>query len=115
MNELITREMVETGVASDYVLNKIEEYKTAVEWMDTFKYEFQKFCEENGLKKWETDYFNMNYIGLTFQNRVNTNKMKNSSIYVIDGETGELVEVNAYDYFLTKSPMKAHVTYKEKK
>lgn len=115
MNEVITKDMVEHGIVPEVIFDKLEEYKTALEWMDTFKYKFQKFCEENGFTKWETDYFMMNYIGETESVRVDTQRMKTTPVYVLNAETGELEEVNAYEYFTKKSKVKAHVTYKEKK
>ena len=115
MNDLVTKEMLEVGAVSDEVLDKLEEYKTLNEWFDTFKFEFKKACEEYGIKKWETDYFLMNYIEDTFTKRVDTNRMKNENIYVVNAESGELEEANAYEYFSKPSLSKAHVTYKEKK
>lgn len=115
MNEVITKDMVEHGIVPEAIFDKLEEYKTALEWMDTFKYKFQKFCEENGFTKWETDYFMMNYIGETESVRVDTSRMKTTPVYVLNAETGELEEVNAYEFFTKKSKVKAHVTYKEKK
>ena len=113
--ELITKEMLEGGLVPDVIFDKLEEYKTAIEWMETFKYQFKKFCEEQGYNKWETDYFIMNYIGETTSARVDKKLLKSTNIYIINAETGELEEVNAYDYFSTRSIVKAHVTYKEKK
>lgn len=115
MNEIITKEMLDVGFVTDEILDKVEEYKTAVEWMETFKYEFQKFCEEHNYNKWETDYFMMNYVQETTSVRVDTKRMKETNIYVLDALTGELDEVNAYEYFTKKSLVKPHVTYKEKK
>ena len=107
--------MVEHGIVPEVIFDKLEEYKTALEWMDTFKYKFQKFCEENGFNKWETDYFLMNYVGETTSVRVDTQRMKETNIYITDALTGELNEVNAYEFFSKKSVVKPHVTFKEKK
>lgn len=115
MNEIITKEMVEHGIVPEVIFDKLEEYKTAIEWMDTFKFQFQKFCEEQGFNKWETDYFLLNYIGESTSTKVDTKRMKNENIYIIDAVTGEMEEVNAYEYFSKKSIVKPHVTYKEKK
>ena len=115
MNELITKEMLEGGYVPEVIFDKLEEYKTAVEWFETFKYQFKKFCEEHGYSKWETDYFFMNYVGETVSTRVDTQRMKETDIYITDALTGELNEVNAYEFFSKKSVVKPHVTYKEKK
>lgn len=115
MNEIITKEMLDVGFVTDEILDKVEEYKTSCEWMETFKYEFKKFCETHGYNKWETDYFLMNYIGETTSVRVDTQRMKETNVYIADALTGELVEVNAYEFFTKKSIVKPHVTFKEKK
>lgn len=114
-SDLITREMIDVGFVTDEILDKIEEYKASQEWMETFKYEFQKFCNVQGYNKWETDYFILNYIGETTSVRVDTKRMKETNVYILNALTGELEEVNAYDYFTKKSIVKPHVTYKEKK
>ena len=115
MNELITREMLDMGVVTDEILDKYEQYRELSEWMETFKYQFKKFCEEHGYSKWETDYFFMNYVGETVSTRVDTQRMKETDIYIADALTGELNEVNAYEFFSKKSVVKPHVTFKEKK
>lgn len=115
MNEVITKDMIEGGYVPEIIFDKLEDYKTAIEWMETFKFEFQKLCEQYGFNKWETDYFLLNYIGETTSARVDTKRMKETNIYVMDGASGELEEVNAYEFFTKKSIVKAHVTYKEKK
>lgn len=115
MNELITKEFIENGVTTDEVLEKIEQKKYIDEWFDTFKYLFKSYCEEYGFTKWETDYFMMNYVGETSSQKVDVKKMKETKIYIADAGTGEMEEVNAYEFFSYKSPVKAHVTFKEKK
>lgn len=112
---LITREMLELGIVTDEILDKIEEYKASKEWFEIFKHSVQKACEENSIKKWETDYFSMIYIEETKSPKIDTDRMKNTMIYIADAVTGELVEVNAYEFFTKKSAVKAHMTFKEKK
>lgn len=115
MNEVITKDMVEGGYVPEIIFDKLENYKTAIEWMETFKFLFKQFCEETGTKSWETDYFLMNYIAETESARVDTKRMKETNIYVMDAVSGELEEVNAYEFFTKKSVVKAHVSYKEKR
>lgn len=115
MNELITKEFIEKGVTTDEVLEKIEQKKYIDEWFDTFKYLFKTYCEDNGITKWETNYFTMNYIDETMAQKIDIKKMKETDIYVANAETGEMEKVNAYEFFSYRSPVKAHVTFKEKK
>lgn len=114
MNEVITKEMIEGGYVPEVIFDKLEEYKTALEWMETFKFQVKKAMEENGVKKWSTDYFTFDYINETESAKVDTKRMKETNIYVMDAVSGELEEVNAYEFFCKKSTVKAHVTYKEK-
>lgn len=114
MNEVITKEMIEGGYVPEVIFDKLEEYKTAIEWMETFKYLFKTYCEENGVKSWETEYFKMIYVDETESTKIDTKRMKETNIFVMDAVSGELEEVNAYEFFSKKSIVKAHVTYKEK-
>ena len=115
LNELVTKEMLEGGYVPEVIFDKLEEYKSAIEWFDTFKFQVRKAMEENGVKKWSTDYFTFDYINETESAKVDTKRMKETNIYVMDALSGELEEVNAYEFFTKKSVVKAHVTYKEKK
>lgn len=115
MNELVTLEQVQLGTASDEVFDLVENLKTAQEQMDTLKYQFKLLAERTGIKKWETDYFTMVYVEPTTSVRIDTKRMKESSVYVIDAETGELEEVNAYDNFKTSVKKSAYVKFEEKK
>ena len=115
MNEIITKEMLTGGYVPEIIFDKLEDYKTAIEWMETFKFQVKKAMEENGVKKWSTDYFTFDYINETESAKVDTKRMKETNIFVMDALSGELEEVNAYEFFTKKSVVKAHVTYKEKK
>lgn len=115
MNELVTKEMLTGGYVPEVIFDKLEDYKTAMEWMETFKFQVKKAMEENGVKKWSTDYFTFDYINETESAKIDTKRMKETNIYVMDAVSGELEEVNAYEFFTKKSVVKAHVTYKEKK
>ena len=115
MNEVITKEMLTGGYVPEIIFDKLEDYKTAIEWMETFKFQVKKAMEENGVKKWSTDYFTFDYINETESVKVDTKRMKETNIYVMDAVSGELEEVNAYEFFSKKTTVKAHVTYKEKK
>ena len=115
MNELVTLEHIQKGIATEVVFDLVEDYKTAEERMAMLKTELQKLFEQYGIKGWETDCFKFTYIGEAESAKVDTKRMKDTNIYIMNGSTGELEEVNAYEFFSKKSIVKAHVTYKEKK
>ena len=57
----------------------------------------------------------MNYITPKMGIGLDTEKMKESTIWITNAETGELDEVNAYDYFATKKTFRSpYVQVKEK-
>ena len=114
MNELVTKEMLEGGYVPEAIFDKLEEYKSAVEWFDTFKFQVRKAMEQNGIKKWSTDYFDMDFIEEHNSPRVDTKRMKETWFDIVDSN-GEVSRVNAYDYFVKNAKVKAHVSYKEKK
>lgn len=114
LNEVITKEMIEGGYVPEVIFDKLEEYKSAMEWFDTFKFQVRKAMEQNGIKKWSTDYFDMDYIEEHNSPRVDTKRMKETFFDIVDSN-GEVTRVNAYDYFVKNAKVKAHVTYKEKK
>lgn len=114
VREVITKDMLKVGYVTDEILDKLEEYKTLVEWFDTFKYKSKVAMEQNGIKKWETDYFVMEYIEEHLSPRIDTNRMKETWFSIVDAN-GEVSKVNAYEYFVKNTKVKAHTSYKEKK
>jgi len=114
MNELITKEMLEGGYVPDAIFDKLEEYKSAVDWFDTFKFQARVAMEKNNIKKWETDYFVMDYIDEHKSPKIDTKRMKETWFDIVDSN-GEVTKVNAYDFFVKQTNVKAHTSYKEKK
>ena len=114
MNEVITKEMLTGGYVPEIIFDKLEDYKTALEWFDTFKFQVRKAMEQNGVKKWSTDLFDFDYIEEHLSPRVDTKKMKETFFDIVDAN-GEVTRVNAYDYFVKNTKVKAHVSYKEKR
>lgn len=115
MSNIVTKEMLEHSVVPEEVFDKIEEYKSAIQWMEMFKFELAKVMKENGIKKFEADDYIFSFIDETIQRRTDTERMKNESVYVVNAETGELDEVNAYDYFVKNVTVKEHMSVREKK
>ena len=115
MNEIITKEMLDLGIVTDEICEKVEEALSAKQWFETFKYEVQKVCEKYGFKKWETDYWSLVYVEEHDSPKVDTKRMKETYFDIVDAETGEVINVNAYEYFVRNNKVKAHMTFKEKK
>jgi hypothetical protein len=99
----------------DEIYDRYERMKADIEWWDSIKYQFKKFAKETGISKWTTDRWVMNYITPKMGIGLDTEKMKESTIWITNAETGELDEVNAYDYFATKKTFRSpYVQVKEK-
>ena len=115
-NEIVNVEqyLLKKKVIEKEFFDKYEQYKTLKEWFDTFKYKFQ----QTGLRKWENDVFTCTAIGESTTTKMDEARLKNTNIYIVNGETGELEEMNAYDFmqqFKIKTPKKGYVQVKEKK
>ena len=114
MNE-IERFNTEVIKLNDEVYDRYERMKADQEWWETIKYQFKQFAKDTGISKWQTDRWTMNYIVPKPGTGLDTERMKNENIQIVDAQTGELVEVNAYDYFCTKRTFKSpYVSVKER-
>lgn len=101
-NELIQKWETDVIKLTDEAYERYERMLADIEWFDTLKYKFKEFAKETGISKWVTDAWTMNYIVTKPGKRIDTDRMKKENIMVVNAETGEIEEVNAYDYFCTK-------------
>lgn len=114
-NELIKKWEAEVIKLNDEMYERYERYLADKEWFDTLKYQFSQFAKQTGISKWSTDVWEMDYITPRPSKGIDTERMKNETILVVNAETGELEEVNAYDYFATKNTFRSpYVKTKEK-
>lgn len=115
MNELIKKWEADVVKLTDDAYERYQRYLADKEWFETIKYQFGQFAKETGINKWETDMWEMNYIIPKTSKGIDTDRMKNETILVVNAETGELEEVNAYEYFATKHTYRSpYVKTKEK-
>ena len=103
MNELIRKFETEIVHLDDEIYERYERMLSDIEWFDTLKFQFRKFAEETGINKWTTDRWQMSYIEQRPSKAIDTDRMKKENILIVNAETGELEEVNAYEYFCTKT------------
>lgn len=113
MNELTKIEKL-NALLTEQVADMIEEYLTINDKIDTFKFQVKELMKENGIKKWETDLFTFTFKDGFVSRRADTAKLKETSVYITNAETGELEEVNAYDYFSKPSYTNDSITMKIK-
>ena len=105
MNELTKTEKLNL-LLTEQVRDMFDRYLATIDEMETFKFKLRQAMEESDVNKWETDLFTVQITADTMTTKVDTNKLKALSIYVTNAETGELEEVNAYDFFTHKVPQK---------
>lgn len=100
---------------NDEMYDRYERMKADIEWWETVKFKFKEFAKQTGINKWTTDRWELNYITPKMSVGVDTQRMKDSTIWITNAQTGEIEEVNAYDYFATKKTFRSpYVQSKEK-
>lgn len=113
MNELTVKEKL-NALLTEQARDLFDRYLTVNEQMDTFKFQLRKIMEENDVNKWECDLFSVQITADTMTTKVDTAKLKGSKIYIANGETGEMEEVDAYGFFTHKVPQKGSFKLKIK-
>lgn len=102
---------------SNQTLELLENYKTAKEQFEMFRFQLQKLMEEYGIKKWDSPYYTFSYVPEGTTKAIDTERLMNESVFIVNSSTGELEQMNAleyYDRFKKEQPRKAHVRIKEK-
>lgn len=113
-NEVVKHFEQDVVKLDDEFYEKYEQYLALKDWFETVKFEFGKFADQSGINKWTTDRFTMSYIVSKPAKGIDTERMKKESIMVVNASTGEMEEVNAYEYFCTKyTKRKPYVMAKE--
>lgn len=80
-NEIAERKLTEVGAIDSKTYELLEEFLYYKELFETFKYKLQKAMEENGIKKWDNDYFSAVLKEESMQKRVDTERLKEDGLY----------------------------------
>ena len=80
-NEKATELMVNAGVLDKEVYEIIDSMLYYQEQFETFKHKLEKAMKDNGIKKWETDYFTATVKDDYLQKRVDTDRLKEDGLY----------------------------------
>lgn len=80
-NELIEKKLYEVGAIDKETFEMLSMYQYYEQQMEIFKYKLQKAMEENGIKKWDNDYFTATLTEETLRKSVDTQKLKDDGIY----------------------------------
>ena len=108
MNEIINAKAKEIFKIDEDYDNK---YETMLMLEDWWKEEKHKFCTialpytdpgKSTSLKIDRYKFQLVYPKDKITYTIDTERMKREEVQIVDGETGEVTTVNAYDYFCTK-------------
>lgn len=112
-NELARTEKLD-ALVTEQVREMIDQYKYINEQMDTFKFIVKQLMEKNGIGKWDHELFTITLTNDTTTTKIDTAKLKETKIMITDALTGELMEVNAYDFFTYRTTQKGSFRMKVK-
>lgn len=80
-NEIAERKLVEVGAITQDTYEMLAQFKYYQDQYETFKYQLEKAMRENGIKKWDNDYFIATIREDSMQKRVDTERMKDEGVY----------------------------------
>lgn len=80
-NELAEKKLFEVGAIDEQTYDLLEQYLTIQEQYEMFKYKLEKAMEDNGIKKWNNDYFIATIKEESVQKRVDTDRLKEAGLY----------------------------------
>lgn len=80
-NELVEKKLLEIGAIDRETYEMIESYLYYQDQYETLKYKLKKAFEENGIKKWDNDYFIATLKDESMQKRVDTERLKDDGLY----------------------------------
>ena len=80
-NEIAERKLYEIGAIDESTFEFLEHYQYVQDQYETFKYKLLQAMKENGIKKWENDYFTATVKEESLQKRVDNDRMKEDGIY----------------------------------
>ena len=80
-NDLAERKLLEVGAIDKDTNDLLEQFLFYEDQYKTFKFKLEQAMRENGIKKWENDYFTATIKADSMQNRVDTDKLKADGLY----------------------------------
>ena len=80
-NEIAERKLYEIGAIDKQTFETLASYQYYKEWFETFRYTLEKAMKENGIKKWDNEYFVATDKEDSIQKRVDTDRLKEDGLY----------------------------------
>lgn len=108
MNDIVERKAKEFIKVDEEYDSKYETMLMLEDWWKEEKHKYRAIAlpytnpGENTTVKIDRYTFQLVYPKDKLTYGIDTDRMKRETIQVVDGETGEVMDVNAYDYFCTK-------------
>ena len=80
-NEIAEQKLMEVGAIDKNTNELLEQFLFYEDQYKTFKFKLEQAMRENGIKKWDNDYFVATIKADSIQNRVDTDKLKADGLY----------------------------------
>lgn len=80
-NEIAERKLVEVGAITQDTYEMLASFKYYQDQYELFKHNLEKAMIENGIKKWDNEYFIATVREESMQKRVDTERLKDEGIY----------------------------------
>lgn len=80
-NDIAERKLVEVGAITQETYEMLASFKYYQDQYELFKYQLEKAMRENGIKKWDNDYFTATIREDSMQKRVDTDRLKEDGQY----------------------------------
>lgn len=80
-NELTEQKLYEVGAIDKETFEMLETYLYYEDRMKLLKYNLEKAMKDNGIKKWENEYFTATIKEDSTQKRVDTERLKEDGLY----------------------------------
>ena len=106
-NELVAEQF------TDAVLDMYAQFEALKQQKEMFEFKLRRICEEHGIKKVDSDYWSITFTPEHEQRRMDTEKIKETDLYMVDEDTGEFVKVDP-EIFIKTSKVKESVKVKIK-
>lgn len=80
-NEIVSKKLLEIGTIDKETFEMLESYLYYQDQFETLRFQLKKAFEENGIKKWENDYFTATLKEESLQKRVDIERLKDEGLY----------------------------------
>ena len=80
-NAIAEKKLFEVGAIDQETFEILEMFLYYQEQYDIIRYKLKKAMEQNGIKKWDNDFFTATYRDSTYQKKIDTDHLKRDGLY----------------------------------